>query len=146
MASVSAGHSTIFASIALHCAPNTADPSAVIRSTICTGGTNGATAGCGISKGGIAGATEAVGLVRLVSGISVFLSSDRRVSAFEDTAEKLLFHAFCDGDRLAWARASANRRRPDADRSGRYLGRRQDDAGTQNCGTIGAAAYRTGCN
>jgi hypothetical protein len=45
MASLNAGHSTIFASIALHCASNTADPSMVIKSTTCAGGSNGALGG-----------------------------------------------------------------------------------------------------
>src|SRR6516162_6166189 len=70
MASVSAGHSTILASLPFHCAPNAAIPATVIRSTTCTGGNAGAIAGCGISNGGIAGGTEAVGLMRLFSGIS----------------------------------------------------------------------------
>src|SRR5262249_48455783 len=70
MASVSAGHSTILASFPFHCAPNAAIPAAVIRSTTCTGGSAGAIAGCGISNGGIAGGTEAVGLTRLFAGIS----------------------------------------------------------------------------
>src|SRR6266404_3468244 len=60
MASVSAGHSTILASIPLHCAPNAADPAAVIKSTTCTGG----------SKGGVVGTAEAVGLVLLFAGIA----------------------------------------------------------------------------
>jgi hypothetical protein len=79
MASVNDGHSTTFASIAFHRAPNTADPSTVIKSTTCTGGSNGALGGCGTSKGGLGGATEAVGLIRLFSGISVSLSAYRRV-------------------------------------------------------------------
>src|SRR5215470_20153076 len=69
MASVSAGHSTIFASLAVHRAPNAADPAAVIRSTTCNGGTSGGIGGCGISSGGIGGGTEAVGLMRRLSGI-----------------------------------------------------------------------------
>jgi hypothetical protein len=73
IASLSAGHSTIFASIPRHCAPNTADPASVIRSTTCTGGIAGASAGCGISNGGIAGATEAVGLIRVLAAISISL-------------------------------------------------------------------------
>jgi hypothetical protein len=79
MASVSAGHSTILASIPLHCAPNAADPADVIRSTTCTGGTKGATGSGGASKGGVVGRAEAVGLVRLFAGIAEFLSSDRRL-------------------------------------------------------------------
>ena len=63
MESDSAGHSTIFASIAFHRAPNAADPATVIRSTTCAGGTNGAIGGCGMSRGGIAGGAEAVGLM-----------------------------------------------------------------------------------
>jgi hypothetical protein len=70
IASLSAGHSTIFASFPRHSAPNTADPAAVIRSTVCTGGINGAIGGCGISKGGIAGGTEAVGRLRMFWGMS----------------------------------------------------------------------------
>src|SRR5438067_5495646 len=70
MESVSAGHSTIFASIPRHCAPNTADPAAVIKSTTCTGGTKGATGWGGASKGGVVGRTEAVGLVRFFAGIA----------------------------------------------------------------------------
>jgi hypothetical protein len=45
IASVNAGHSTIFASIPFHRAPNTADPSTVIKSTTCAGGSNGALGG-----------------------------------------------------------------------------------------------------
>src|SRR5882724_1942113 len=71
MASVNAGHSTIFASIPFHCAPNTADPAAVIKSTTCAGGTSGATGSGGASKGGVVGKTEAVGLVRLFAGIAL---------------------------------------------------------------------------
>src|SRR5467141_2808440 len=71
MASVSAGVSTILASIPLHCAPNAADPAAVIKSTTCTGGTKGATGSGGASKGGDVGKTEAVGLVRLFAGIAL---------------------------------------------------------------------------
>src|SRR6201993_3558173 len=41
---------------------------------------------------------------------------------------------------------SNTRRWPDADCRGRHLGRRQDDAGAQNCGIVGAAAYRTRCH
>jgi hypothetical protein len=40
-----------------------ADPSAVIRSMTCAGGTNCAIDGCGMSTGGINGAAEMVGLV-----------------------------------------------------------------------------------
>src|SRR5271166_6080537 len=70
MASLNAGHSTIFASIPLHRAPNIADPPLVIRSTTCAGGTKGATGCGGASKGGLGGGTETVGLIRLLSGIS----------------------------------------------------------------------------
>jgi len=66
----SAGHSTIFASLPRHSAPNTADPAAVIRSTVCTGGINGAIGGCGINKGGIVGGMEAVGRLRMFAGMS----------------------------------------------------------------------------
>ena len=62
MESDSAGHSTSFASIPFHRAPNAAEPSAVIRSTTCAGGTRGAIGGCGMSWGGIAGGAEAFGL------------------------------------------------------------------------------------
>ena len=67
--SESAGHSTIFASFARHCAPNTADPSAVIRSTTCAGGTNGAISSGGASNGGIGGGIETVGLTYVFAGI-----------------------------------------------------------------------------
>src|SRR5215472_11413997 len=70
IASLSAGHSTIFASRPRHRAPNTADPATVIRSTTCAGGTNGATGCGGASNGGRAGAAETVGLVHALSGIS----------------------------------------------------------------------------
>jgi hypothetical protein len=63
MESVSAGHSTIFASIVFHRASNAADPSMVIRSTTCIGGSNGAIAGCGMGEAGLAGAADIVGLV-----------------------------------------------------------------------------------
>src|ERR1700751_2773191 len=69
MESVSAGHSTIFASLPLHCASNTGDQAAVIRSTTCAGGTNGATGCGGASKGGLAGGAEAVGLILLLASI-----------------------------------------------------------------------------
>jgi len=61
IASASAGHSTIFASLARQRAPNAAEPSAVIRSTTCTGGTSGANGGCGASSGGTGGGREVVG-------------------------------------------------------------------------------------
>src|SRR6516225_8067166 len=67
--SESAGHSTIFASFARHCAPNTADPSAVIRSTTWAGGTNGAISSGGASNGGIGGGIETVGLTYVFAGI-----------------------------------------------------------------------------
>src|SRR5438445_13900453 len=51
MASGIAGTSMILASLVLHCAPNMADPSSVIRSTVHTGGSDGAMAGCGDAKG-----------------------------------------------------------------------------------------------
>src|SRR5262245_51670822 len=51
MASGIAGTSMIFASLVFHCAPNMADPSNVIRSTIHTGGSDGAMAGCGAANG-----------------------------------------------------------------------------------------------
>src|ERR1700751_4001585 len=78
MESVSAGHSTIFASLPLHCASNTGDQAAVIRSTTCAGGTNGATGCGGASKGGLAGGAEAVGLILLLASIpSPFIGSAR---------------------------------------------------------------------
>ena len=52
-----------FASFVFHRAPNAADPAAVIRSTTCTGGTNGAIAGCAMGTGGFAGGMDAVGRV-----------------------------------------------------------------------------------
>jgi probable F420-dependent oxidoreductase len=68
----SAGHSTILASRALHRAPNAAEPAVAIRSTTWVGGTNGAIGGCGMSKGGIAGGAETVGLMYLLAkGIDV---------------------------------------------------------------------------
>src|SRR6202007_46162 len=70
IASDSAGHSTILASIPFQRALKTAAPLSVIRSTTCTGGSAGAIAGWGISNGGLAGGTEAVGRTRLLSGIS----------------------------------------------------------------------------
>src|SRR5512132_1713910 len=51
MASGIAGTSMIFASLVFHCAPKMADPSSVIRSTIHTGGSDGAMAGCGAANG-----------------------------------------------------------------------------------------------
>src|SRR5438094_10667838 len=51
MASGIAGTSMIFASRVFHCAPNMADPSSVIRSTVHTGGSDGAMAGCGDANG-----------------------------------------------------------------------------------------------
>src|SRR6266581_7592237 len=51
MASGIAGTSMIFASRVFHCAPKMADPSSVIRSTVHTGGSDGAMAGCGDAKG-----------------------------------------------------------------------------------------------
>src|SRR5438445_4743985 len=46
-----AGTSMIFASRVFHCAPNMADPSSVIKSTVHTGGSDGAMAGCGAANG-----------------------------------------------------------------------------------------------
>src|SRR5712691_173439 len=51
MASGIAGTSMILASFVFHCAPNRADPSSVIRSTVHTGGSAGAMAGCGAANG-----------------------------------------------------------------------------------------------
>src|SRR2546427_6624841 len=51
MASGIAGTSMILASLVFHCAPNMADPSSVIRSTVHTGGSDGAMAGCGAANG-----------------------------------------------------------------------------------------------
>src|SRR5882724_7395519 len=51
MASGIAGTSMIFASRVFHCAPKMADPSRVIRSTLHTGGSAGAMAGCGEANG-----------------------------------------------------------------------------------------------
>src|SRR5438445_8042768 len=51
MASGIAVSSMIFASRAFHCAPKMADPSSVIRSTVHTGGSAGAMAGCGAAIG-----------------------------------------------------------------------------------------------
>ena len=65
------GTRRFFASIPFHCAPNTADPAVVIKSTTWTGGTSGATGSGGASKGGVVGKTDAVGLVRLFAGIVV---------------------------------------------------------------------------
>src|SRR5262249_50296255 len=78
IASVSAGHSTIFASIPRHRAPNTADPALDIRSTTCAAGTNGATGCGGASKGGRTGATDAVGLVHVLLGILSTFNSNHR--------------------------------------------------------------------
>ena len=54
-------HSISLASIPFQRAPNTAEPSSVIKSTTCTGGTNGASGGCGASSGGTGGGSECVG-------------------------------------------------------------------------------------
>src|SRR6266852_7068134 len=51
MASGIAGTSMIFASRVFHCAPKMADPSSVIKSTVHTGGSDGAMAGCGDANG-----------------------------------------------------------------------------------------------
>jgi hypothetical protein len=46
---------------------------------ICAGGIIGAIGGCGISKGGIAGGTEAMGRMRVLAGMFVsFSRADRR--------------------------------------------------------------------
>jgi len=74
--SLSAGHSTSFTSFARHTAPNTADPASVIKSTTCTGGTNGASGGCGCSSGGIGGGSECVGRMYVLGGISVSFPLD----------------------------------------------------------------------
>ena len=76
MASPSAGHSTSLASRTRQVAANAADPSAVIRSTTCSGGNNGADGGCGVSNGGLAGSTEWVGLVRVLCAISISPAAD----------------------------------------------------------------------
>src|SRR4051794_10272052 len=75
MESDSAGHSTTFASFPFHRASNTADPSAVMRSTVCVGGNSGASDGCGMSKGGIDGGAETVGLIYLFAGMSMCSTS-----------------------------------------------------------------------
>src|SRR4029453_7873422 len=46
-----AGTSMILASRVFHCAPKIADPSSVIKSTVHTGGSDGAMAGCGEANG-----------------------------------------------------------------------------------------------
>src|SRR5215510_10602411 len=51
MASGIAGTSMIFASRVFHCAPKMVDPSSVIKSTVHTGGSAGAMAGCGEANG-----------------------------------------------------------------------------------------------
>src|SRR6266571_3598793 len=51
MASGIADTSMIFASRVFHCAPKMADPSSVIKSTVHTGGSDGAMAGCGDANG-----------------------------------------------------------------------------------------------
>src|SRR5215471_2890008 len=51
MASGIAGTSIIFASRVFHCAPKMADPSSLIKSTLHTGGSDGAMAGCGAANG-----------------------------------------------------------------------------------------------
>src|SRR5215470_5601861 len=51
MASGIAGTSMILASRVFHCAPKIADPSSVIKSTVHTGGSDGAMAGCGAANG-----------------------------------------------------------------------------------------------
>src|SRR5215470_8165333 len=51
MASGIAGTSMILASRVFHCAPKRADPSSVIKSTVHTGGSDGAIAGCGDANG-----------------------------------------------------------------------------------------------
>src|SRR2546425_982263 len=51
MASGIAGTAMIFASRVFHCAPKMADPSSVIKSTLHTGGSDGAMAGCGDANG-----------------------------------------------------------------------------------------------
>src|SRR5262245_10479400 len=51
MASGIAGTSMIFASRVFHCAPKMADPARVIKSTVHTGGSDGAMAGCGAANG-----------------------------------------------------------------------------------------------
>src|SRR5262245_30106293 len=51
MASGIAGTSMILASLVFHCAPKMADPSSVIKSTLHTGGSDGAMAGCGAANG-----------------------------------------------------------------------------------------------
>src|SRR4026208_1674861 len=51
MASGIAGTSMILASRVFHCAPKMADPSSVIKSTVHTGGSDGAMAGCGEANG-----------------------------------------------------------------------------------------------
>jgi hypothetical protein len=57
-------------------AANAVEPSAVIRSTTCSGGINGAAGGCGISSGGLAGSTEWVGLVLVLWAISISPAAD----------------------------------------------------------------------
>src|SRR4029450_10581524 len=61
MASGIAGTSMILASLVFHCAPNMADPSSAIRSTVHTGGSDGAMAGCGAANGRTGGAAMMTG-------------------------------------------------------------------------------------
>src|SRR5438128_158900 len=85
MASGIAGTSTILASVVFHCAPNTADPSLVIKSTTCVGGRAGAMAGRGasaaaiVTKGAAAAAASATSRTEPFLGIFcvLFLRSPR---------------------------------------------------------------------
>src|SRR2546427_12204935 len=61
MASGIAGTSMILASRVFHCAPKMADPSSVIRSTVHTGGSAGAMAGCGAANGRTGGGAVRAG-------------------------------------------------------------------------------------
>src|SRR2546428_10861206 len=61
MASGIAGTSMILASLVFHCAPKMADPSSVIKSTVHTGGSDGAMAGCGDANGRTGGAAMMTG-------------------------------------------------------------------------------------
>src|SRR5690349_24331776 len=81
--------STIFASMLFHCAPNTADPSAVIRSTDFTGtreggirgkGGTGAAAGVGVCAAAIFGimATRAASAAHIINRMRIDVRSEER--------------------------------------------------------------------
>ena len=94
----------IFASIPRHTAPNTADPASVIKSTTCTGGTNGASGGCGCSSGGIGGGKVSFLWYR------TNLTIPAKIGNFDPTGAKVVITVFVDDYAEVWVNGEMPRR------------------------------------